>query len=564
MANGVVATPERVGDLRKDAAGRARRAELRDSSRSVAICAVASAASALMFELVGTLPNLWMCALIAPLPILATAPEVSTARAAQFAFLAYFVGNLASWGGESFAVPLMVLLASHLAGAIVFATFVACAAEATRRWSGVMATLMFPTVVTAFYYTLGNVSPHGTWGSPAYSQVDFIPLLQTASVTGLGGIIFVMSILPAGLAIAWYRRRWSMAWKAPAILGVGVFVLAVLLGWMRLLGWDRLVRSPAVATVRVGLVASDRLLALYESESAIDAAEVVAMYSQLVRKVVDARTQVVVLPEKIVGMAPAGERFVTAGLARIASDSHVWLVVGVNEIARDPRRNLALVFNPEGKLVAAYAKRHLIESLEFDYKPGSKPAIFDAPWGRTAVLICKDLDFPETARELARAGVKVVLAPAWDWPGSEEIHERMAVVRGVEMGFSVARSGRQGMVSATDSRGRVIAAQATSREQDALATVDLPIGIGMTSYARVNDDWFGQFTVGLTIILMLRLGVSIWYAARIRRLKSVNRIAPTGVVSVDVAGNPQPQHAAAAPVEEAEERIYRVPKRPPE
>jgi apolipoprotein N-acyltransferase len=180
--------------------------------------------------------------------------------------------------------------------------------------------------------------------------------------------------------------------------------------------------------------------------------------------------------------------------------------------------------------------------------------------GRTAVLICKDLDFPETARELARAGVKVVLVPAWDWPGSEEIHERMAIVRGVEMGFSVARSGRQGMVSATDSRGRVIVARATSRKEDALATVDLPIGIGMTSYARAGNDWFGQFTVGLTIILMLRLGVSIWYAARIRRLKSMNRITPTGVVSVDVGGHPQ-QHPAAAPVEE-EERIYRAPKRP--
>ncbi len=73
------------------------------------------------------------------------------------------------------------MFAAHVAGAIVFATFVACAAEATRRWSGVLAALVFPTFEVAFYFSLAGQSPHGTWGSPAYSQVAFVPLLQTAS-----------------------------------------------------------------------------------------------------------------------------------------------------------------------------------------------------------------------------------------------------------------------------------------------------------------------------------------------------------------------------------------------
>ena len=169
---------------------------------------------------------MWLCALFAPLPILAIAPEIRMETAAELAFAAFLIGNLAAWGGESFAVPIVTMLASHIAGAIVFATFVACAAEATRRWSGVLAALVFPTFETAFYYTLSMESPHGTWGSPAYTQVDFLPLLQTASWIGMCGVMFIMSLLPSGLAVAWYRRRWNMEWKNPAIMAFSVFALS--------------------------------------------------------------------------------------------------------------------------------------------------------------------------------------------------------------------------------------------------------------------------------------------------------------------------------------------------
>jgi hypothetical protein len=60
---------------------------------------------------------------------------------------------------------------------------------------------------------------------------------------------------------------------------------------------------------------------------------------------------------------------------------------------------------------------------------------------------------------------------------------------------------------------------------------------------------------------MLRLGVSIWYAARMRRRKALNRIIHPGVVSVDVvrAGDD-----AQNKVDEEEERIYRAPTRRPD
>ena len=522
------------------------------SGNTVMIAALAAVATAALFELSAAEPRFWFCGLLAPLPLLATAVELPTERAAQFAFLAYFIGNLAAWGGESFAVPLVQLFASHIAGAVVFATFVAAAIEATRRWSGILAALVFPTFETAFYFSLGQQSPHGTWGSPAYSQVDFLPMLQTASWLGMCGVQFIMSLLPSGLAVAWYRRRWNMDWTYPAIMAVGVFGFAFILGSFRVL------LAPKTPLVRVAMVASDRLVPQSESGDITDAADIVALYAKLVHKAADGRTQVVVLPEKIVGATPSYEWDIIQGFSRIATMSHVWLVVGLNQVGRSPKRNIAIVFNPDGKIASAYAKHHLIPSLEWDYKPGTKPAIFDAPWGRTAVLICQDLDFTDTARELAANKVRVVLAPASDWRGSEMIHQRMAVARGVEFGFSLARSARGGFVSASDSRGRKIATLATASSKDAVLIADLPLGSGSTLYSHTGD-WFGRLCIIFTILLMLRLAISIFSSAYRRRVAGASRVTSSDVVSVEV-GSSQPAAAAPEPADE----IYHAPTRRPD
>ena len=543
-----------IADSRLGASGVARLGA-GEPAATLHIAILAAFATALLYTLADVDPRFWLCALFAPFPILAIAPEIRIETAVRLAFAAFLAGNLVTWGGESFAVPLIEMLAAHLAGAVVFATFVACAAEATRRWSGVLAALVFPTFEVAFYYTLSLESPHGTWGAPAYTQVDYLSLLQTASWIGLCGVMFIMSLLPSGLAVAWYRRRWNMAWKNPAIMAFTVFAIAIMFGK------TRVILTPRTPAVRVGMVASAGLTPESESTDPADAADIMAGYASLVRQVAASGAQIVVMPEKVIGVAPNYEWDVVLGLQRIAKMSHVWLVVGINQIGRSPKRNIAVVFDPDGKIVASYAKHHLIPSLEWDYKAGSKPAIFDAPWGRTAVLISQDLDFPDTASELAAHEVRVVVAPASDWRGSEVIHQRMAVVRGVESGFSLARAARGGILSANDSRGRLIAIRAPLHGEDTMATADLPIGIGRTLYSRI-DDWFGRLCVIFTILLMLRLAVSILYSMRTRRRGAASRIKrPEGVVSVEVGGAPQEIEKAD---ESDEERIYRPPPRPRE
>jgi formamidase len=101
----------------------------------------------------------------------------------------------------------------------------------------------------------------------------------------------------------------------------------------------------------------------------------------------------------------------TDELGRIASANGVWLVPGsVYERAAGGRvHNTALVFSPEGELVADYRKVFPWQPHE-PSAPGDGFVTFDIPdVGRIGLSICYDGSFPETCRELAWMGAEVVL-----------------------------------------------------------------------------------------------------------------------------------------------------------
>ena len=91
-------------------------------------------------------------------------------------------------------------------------------------------------------------------------------------------------------------------------------------------------------------------------------------------------------------------------LGELARQFKVWLVAGAAMKARDGRaRNKALVFSPDGELVAFYAKmRPFTLGGEADhYTAGERPITFRWADCTVAPFICYDLRFPELFRQAA-------------------------------------------------------------------------------------------------------------------------------------------------------------------
>jgi apolipoprotein N-acyltransferase len=77
----------------------------------------------------------------------------------------------------------------------------------------------------------------------------------------------------------------------------------------------------------------------------------------------------------------------------------------------------------------------------------------------------------------------------------------MAVVRGVEDGFTIARAAQQGNLTFSDAYGRILAETSSSRIPEAFLIGNLPPGPGATLYTRFGN-WFGWLCViALTLLV---------------------------------------------------------------
>ena len=77
----------------------------------------------------------------------------------------------------------------------------------------------------------------------------------------------------------------------------------------------------------------------------------------------------------------------------------------------------------------------------------------------------------------------------------------MAVLRGVESGFSIARSAKLGILTATDDRGRVLAERDTIGTPFAIVIATVPVRHDATIYSRFGD-WFAWLNIVVLVILM--------------------------------------------------------------
>ncbi len=168
----------------------------------------------------------------------------------------------------------------------------------------------------------------------------------------------------------------------------------------------------------------------------------------------------------------------------------------MNRIAITPRRNVAVVFAPDGRVLAEYDKHHLLPGPETGYEIGSTPGLFSAPGAQWGVAICKDMDFPSWSRAYGRGGARILAVPAWDFVRDARLHSRMAIVRGVENGFSIARVAQQGALTFSDGYGRILTEDSSAKTPEALLVLQLPPGPGSTTYTRFGD-WFGWVSVVL-------------------------------------------------------------------
>ncbi|WDL99086.1 carbon-nitrogen hydrolase family protein [Alicyclobacillus sp. ALC3] len=114
-----------------------------------------------------------------------------------------------------------------------------------------------------------------------------------------------------------------------------------------------------------------------------------------------------------------------------------------------PLYNAASLVSPQG-LVGTYAKVHLFGSEAESFVPGDVFPVWQTPWGKLAVQICFDVEFPEGARIAGLHGAQIILFPADNMHPFGPWHRTFTAARALENGVFAATVNRLGPEFDTD------------------------------------------------------------------------------------------------------------------
>src|ERR1700722_12831680 len=116
--------------------------------------------------------------------------------------------------------------------------------------------------------------------------------------------------------------------------------------------------------------------------------------------------------------APAEGNLTLLQWRSLAVQHDLVIVGGFCELGADGRLyNSAALVDASGPR-AIYRKAHLWDKEKLVFTPGdAAPPVVDTEFGRVAVMICYDLEFPEWVRLAALDGADLIAAPV-NWPGT--------------------------------------------------------------------------------------------------------------------------------------------------
>lgn len=470
-------------------------------SRLAIALAVFVSTALLVFFGNGLMPH-WPLMWLAPVPVLWFTLRRPAWQGGLMALGAWLTGCLNLWGYfRVLHMPPSAWFSIFGLEAAVFAAGVLLTRALQRCGAMWSAWIALPSLWVAFEYVRNLLWPHGSAGCIAYSQLNFLPFLQFASIAGPWGMGFVLMLFASGLALG--IHLWASARRQAAFVAGTTFVIVAA---VLIFGTVRLSIAQPGPLVRVGLIASDANGGAGVDNPGEPSQRLFKNYAEHARQLIAQGARVVVMPEDMGVVLDSGTGQTDSIFQPIADQTGATLILGVARIGAEGKHNEARIYKPDAA-VRTYHKEHLLPPFETSrFTPGTKRTDFTAPmrtaremWG---VAICKDMDFTNPARAYGQSGVGLMLVPAWDFRVDQFWHGHIAVMRAVEDGFSLVRSARGGFLTVADDRGRVVAEARSNTAPFTTLLADVPVGHSKTVFL-LWGDWFGWCSIALLVFVLV-------------------------------------------------------------
>jgi apolipoprotein N-acyltransferase len=364
-----------------------------------------------------------------------------------------------------------------------------------------------------------------TWGflgHALYRQNWFLRPVSVFGIFGLDLLIVFANYAFAQLLVAWIDRRrrskGSTAVPLAAAARWGAGALIAIACWS---GASLAMRGHDGVRVRIAaLQPGSRPYQLGATPEERDRG-MLALLSEQTRRASSQGARLIVWPEAALSADPA--LAYRDELANLARETVAWLFVAYRVTTPLGQRNEVVTITPDGAFAGKYGKDHPVRFLgETSLSRGSYPT-YQTPFGTVGAIICYDMDFTDSARQLALRGAQVIAVPSADWQSIAAKHYVHGVFRALETGAALAKSEFSRDSAIIDGSGAILASSVTPLGSSAILVADVALHSGIPFAARFGD-WVGWLCVaGLVAQLLARLRIGrrrkiIAPAARAARL----------------------------------------------
>jgi apolipoprotein N-acyltransferase len=370
-------------------------------------------------------------------------------------------------------------------------------------------TFIFPIAVTAVDFFSSTGTPFGTFGAAAYSQRDFLPVMQIVSITGLWGITFLINWFASLI-----NHLWDNGFKFTrlSLTFAGVLTLIIGFGFMRTL----LPTQPEHTAVIAGFSLpngklSETMTQLQSGDEAGFRQSVDELHAQQLSQIIklaDEGANIVSLQEGAgLGLTDQIEKLI-ADASAIAKEKNIYIVLPTFDLGKTPAENKAHIIDPTGTVVLTHTK-YGGNDFEGTLKGDGILQSVDTPYGKLSAVICWDADFPNVIKQAGEQNIDLLFIPSQDWVEVRDIHAGMSVFRAIENGMTIFRQTGQGVSNVNDAYGnqynRVDSFEEETEGFASVQIVETPIGSVNTLYPSLGDFLGNFMQIGL-----LGLVIGLW------------------------------------------------------
>lgn len=149
--------------------------------------------------------------------------------------------------------------------------------------------------------------------------------------------------------------------------------------------------------------------------------------------------------EAIPSLAEPADGASAGRVAGIAEELGIAVLYGYPERSGDKIYSAALLIGHDGRTLANYRKTHLFGPMEKGaFEPGQELMSVDFDGLRIGLLICYDIEFPETVRAYAVAGIDLVAVPTALMKPYDNVARSLVPTRAFENQLFIAYANRCG------------------------------------------------------------------------------------------------------------------------